>query len=114
MTVLAAVATGAVVVGVAFLQSRIRSERTGEAIGRLGEAAQITVGELQQTLVEAWKSAGGGKLTPAQMDTLKAMARDKTIEKMDSPAVALLEAVGTDINALIAGFVEDAVYRMKE
>lgn len=60
-TVLAAVATGAVTVAVAFLQSRLRSECTGEALARLEEAAVITVGELQQTVVEGWKAASSAE-----------------------------------------------------
>lgn len=113
-TVLAAVATGAVTVAVAFLQSRLRSERTGEALARLEEAAAITVGELQQTVVEGWKAAGGGKLTRAQMDDLRGMVLDKARQKLDKPAIALLEGVGADVSALIMGCAEDAVRKMKE
>lgn len=39
---------------------------------------------------------------------------DKTRQKMDQPAIALLEGVGADVSALILGCAEDAVRRMKE
>ena len=113
MTILVAVATGAVSVAVAFLQSKIKSEKTNDALARLGEATAVTVGELQQTTVEAWKAAGGGKLNKAEIEALKDMVKDKTVQKLDKPAIALLDSVGADIGALIAGFAEDAVRQIK-
>lgn len=113
-TVLTALMTGAVSVAVAFLQSRIKSEKTGDAIARLGEVTAITVGELQQTVVDGWKAAGGGKLNKQQIADLKDMVKDKTLQKLDGPAVALLDAVGADVSALIAGCAEEAVLKLKE
>ena len=113
LAVLAAIATGAITLAVAFLQSKIKSEKTGQAVGRLGEVAAVTVGELQQTLVEGWKAAGGGKLSKNQAEAIKQKAIDKIKQKMDEPALSLLDAVGADIDALIAGFVEDAVRKIK-
>ncbi|MEL7602908.1 MAG: hypothetical protein AAGU77_07105, partial [Bacillota bacterium] len=46
------------------------------------QAAQITVGELQQTVVEKIKAAGGGKLTEAQIAELGELLKKKTMEKL--------------------------------
>ena len=113
MAILAAVATGAISIAVAFFQSKVKSQKTHEALGRLSGATAATVNELQQTIVDGWKEAGGGKLTSGQVEILKRAAKTKIFDKMDEPAVALLGAMGVDIDALIAGFVEDAVRKIK-
>lgn len=76
-------------------------------------AAQLTVGELQQTAVEAMKAAApNGKLTKAQITALNAQLLAKTAEKLSAPTVALLEASKTDVNALIQGAAEDMINQM--
>lgn len=74
------------------------------AIGQVTQAAQTTVGELQQTTVEAMKAAAAdGKLTEDQIRTLKADLLRMTREKLAEPTVQLLEAAKLDINAMIQG-----------
>ena len=64
--------------------------------------AQITVGELQQTVVEGLKAASkDGKLAPDEIQQLGKLLLEKTIEKLSAPAVALLEAAKVDVTALI-------------
>lgn len=76
-------------------------------------AAQLTVGELQQTTVEAMKAASpNGKLTEAQIAILKQQLLNKTAAKLSAPVVALLEAAKTDVNALIRGAAEDMINQM--
>ena len=76
-------------------------------------AAQLTVGELQQTAVDAMKAAApNGKLTDAQIAALKQQLLNKTAEKLSAPVVALLEASKTDVNALIQGAAEDMINQM--
>lgn len=77
------------------------------------DTARITVGELQQTIVDKLKIEAGGKLTSEQISELKAAVYCKTIEKMDEPTMQLLEAAGKDIEALIAGVAEDWVLTLK-
>lgn len=114
MTILAAVATGAISIGVAFLQSKIKDEKVGAAIGRLGETTVVTVGELQHTVVDSWKQAGGGKLNAEQIARLKDLVTDMTREKLGDPTVKLIEATGASIDELITGYAEDAVRKIKE
>ncbi len=77
------------------------------------QAAQITVSELQQTVVEKLKAAGGGKLTPVQIDELKQKLIDKTLEKMSDPAFNLLYAARVDVEALITGAGEAWIAKIK-
>lgn len=46
------------------------------------EAAQFTVGELQQTVVEKLKAAGCGKLTEAQITELGEPLKAKTLQRL--------------------------------
>lgn len=77
------------------------------------QAAQITVGELQQTVVEKLKAAGGGKLTEAQIAELGEMLKTKTLEKLSNPALTLLEAAAVDVQALICGAGENWLCKVK-
>lgn len=83
---------------------------TNEAIG----AAQLTVLELQQTVVDGWKAASAdGKLSDDEIKQLGTMLIDKTMEKMSDSAKNLLTAAGVDITAIIKGAGEAMVQNMK-
>ena len=83
---------------------------TNEAIG----AAQLTVLELQQTVVDGWKAASAdGKLSKDEITQLGTMLIDKTMEKMSDSAKNLLTAAGVDITATIKGAGEAMVQNMK-
>lgn len=76
-------------------------------------AAQLTVSELQQTLVEGWKAEGSGKLTEEQVERLGQLLLAKTGEKLAAPTLALLEAAKVDITALITGAGESWINSVK-
>ena len=83
---------------------------TNEVIG----AAQLTVLELQQTVVDGWKAASAdGKLSKDEITQLGTMLIDKTMEKMPDSAKNLLTAAGVDITAIIKGAGEAKVQNMK-
>ena len=83
---------------------------TGEAVN----AAQLTVLELQQTVVEGMKEAHeDGKLTNEEMAELGYMLINKTVEKMSDSAVNLLVSAGVDISSLIKGAGEAMIQQMK-
>ena len=76
-------------------------------------AAQQTVLELQQTLVDEMKErAADGKLTEDEINELSIMLLKKTKEKMSLPDIQLLEAAAVDVNALIRGAGEALINRM--
>ena len=76
--------------------------------------AIITVGELQQTIVNDLKAnAADGKLTKEEIVMLGEKLVEKTLEKMSQPVYNLLNAAGTDIIALIKGAVEDWINSLK-
>lgn len=77
------------------------------------QAAQMTVGELQQTLVEKLKATGGGKLSEAQIAELGEMLKAKTMEKLSNPALTLLTAAAVDVEALIRGAAESWLNKIK-
>ena len=86
------------------------STATTEAIS----AAQLTVLELQQTVVDGWKAANAdGKLTDEEINELGYLLVNKTVEKMSDSAVNLLVSAGVDITAIIKGAGEEMILRMK-
>ena len=82
------------------------------AVEMVRQAAQDTVGELQQTLVDGWKEAQGGKLTPEQVRQLKYNLKTKTLAKLSEPVMDLLETTQTDVQAIITGAAESLVGRI--
>ena len=77
-------------------------------------AAQLTVLELQQTVVEGWKAASAdGKLSEDEIKQLGAMLYQKTLEKMADSTKDLLNAAGVDITAIITGAGEAMIQTMK-
>ena len=77
--------------------------------------AQITVGELQQTVVEKLKAAHeDGKLTREEINSLGYDLINLTIAKLSDPTRRLLDAAGVDIVNLIRGAGEDWIRALKE
>ena len=86
-----------------------------DAQKELIRAAKITVGELQQTLVADLKAANqDGKLTQQEIAQLRQKLLDKTVEKLSTPASALLSAASVDVDALILGVGESWIEKMKQ
>ena len=86
------------------------SVATNEVIG----AAQLTVLELQQTVVDSWKAASAdGKLSQEEITELGKMLIEKTMEKMSDSAKNLLTSAGVDITAIITGAGEAMIQNMK-
>lgn len=84
------------------------------ATGEVVNAAQITVLELQQTVVDGLKASHeDGKLTDEEITELGYMLINKTVEKMSDSAVNLLVSAGVDISSLIKGAGEAMIQRMK-
>ena len=77
--------------------------------------AQITVGELQQTVVEKLKAANkDNKLTQGEIMELGTALVNKTMQKMSEPTKNLLNAAGVDVIALIEGVGEDWINSLKK
>lgn len=84
---------------------------TNEVIG----AAQLTVLELQQTVVEGLKAASAdGKLTQDEIAKLGTQLVDMTMKKMSNSAKNLLTSAGVDITAIIKGAGEAMIQNMKQ
>lgn len=101
----------------AFLTSKLAAsaklQNIDAAQKELIRAAKLTVGELQQTIVSGLKAArADGKLTAQEVETLKGMLLDRTMQKLSQPAYALLKAAAVDIEALIAGAGESFIDQM--
>ena len=77
--------------------------------------AQITVGELKQTVVDDMKAAHkDGKLTKEEIAQLGQLLYDKTTAKLSASAMDVLTAAQVDISALITGTAEQLIGKMKE
>lgn len=77
--------------------------------------AQITVGELSQTVVEKLKAGHeDGKLDKSEIVDLSLDLIALTKAKLADPTVKLLESAGVDIVALIRGAGEDWINSLKK
>ena len=77
--------------------------------------AQITVGELKQTVVDGMKAAHtDGKLTKEEIAQLGQLLYEKTTAKLSASAMEVLTAAQVDISALITGTAEQLIGKMKE
>ena len=94
---------------------RVELTNINKAKDELIEAAQQTVMELQQTVVEGMKAAAqDGKLSEDEITELSIMLLNKTKQKMSLPAIQLLEAAAVDVNALIRGAGEALIAELHE
>ena len=76
--------------------------------------AQITVGELKQTVVDGMKAAhADGKLTNDEIAQLGQLLFKMTTAKLSASAMDLLTAAQVDISALITGTAEQLIGQMK-
>ena len=76
--------------------------------------AQITVGELKQTVVDGMKAASkDGKLSKEEIAQLGQMLFEKTTAKLSASAMDVLTAAQVDISALITGTAEQLIGQMK-
>ena len=76
--------------------------------------AQITVGELKQTVVDGMKAAHkDGKLTKEEIAQLGQLLFEKTTAKLSASAMDVLTAAQVDISALITGTAEHLIGQMK-
>ena len=77
--------------------------------------AQITVGELKQTVVDGMKAARkDGKLSKEEVAQLGQLLYEKTTAKLSASAMDVLTAAQVDISALITGTAEHLIGQMKE
>lgn len=94
---------------------RVELTNINKAKDELIEAAQQTVLELQQTVVEGMKAAAqDGKLTEDEITELSIMLLNKTKQKMSLPSIKLLEAAAVDVNALIRGAGEALIAELHD
>ena len=76
--------------------------------------AQITVGELKQTVVDGMKAAHkDGKLTQEEITQLGQLLYEKTMAKLSASAMDVLTAAQVDISAMITGTAEQLIGQMK-
>ena len=84
------------------------------AVGELTNAAEQTVLELQQTVVDDLKAASAdGKLTKDEITMLGKKLLEGTLAKMSDSAMNVLKAGNVDINAIITGAGEALIAQMK-
>ena len=85
------------------------------AVGELTAAAETTVLELQQTVVDGMKEASAdGKLTQEEIAQLGKLLLDGTLAKMTDSAIGVLKAANVDINAIVTGAGEALIARIKQ
>lgn len=114
LTVLTAIATGAITIGIALLQSKLKNSQTSEALDRLQAVTESVIAKQQAEIVEGLKEANlDGKLTKGEIIELAALTKEQVFEALDKPAAEILQAVEADLEILIRGFTEQALQRMR-
>lgn len=89
-------------------------ENIAMATEQVIKAAQITVRELQQTLVCNWKEKQeNGKLTPEQIAELKQKSIEITLKKLSEPTLKLLESAKIDVEVMITSAAEAYIDELK-
>ena len=84
------------------------------AVGELTSAAETTVMELQQTVVEGLKEASAdGKLTQDEIKNLGKLLLEGTLAKMSDSGICVLKAANVDINAIVTGAGEALIAKIK-
>ena len=102
----------------AWLTSKLGKATQLDTVNRaqqeLIKLAQITVGELKQTVVDGMKAASkDGKLTKDEIAQLGNLLYEKTTAKLSASAMDVLTAAQVDISALITGTAEHLIGQMK-
>ena len=89
-------------------------ENIAMATEQVIDAAQVTVRELQQTLVGNWKEQQeNGKLTPEQIAELKKKSIEITLKKLSEPTLKLLESAKIDVEVMITSAAEAYIDELK-
>ena len=84
------------------------------AVGELTNAAEQTVLELQQTVVDDLKAASAdGKLTKDEIEMLGKKLIEGALSKMSASAMDVLKAANVDVNAIITGAGEALIAQIK-
>ena len=102
----------------AWLTAKLGKETQLDTVNKaqqeLIKLAQITVGELKQTVVDGMKAASkDGKLTKDEITQLGQLLYEKTTAKLSVSAMDVLTAAQVDISALITGSAEHLIGQMK-
>lgn len=85
------------------------------AVNEVTLAAQTTVGELKQTIVDDLKAARkDGKLTDKEITDLNGRLITLAMEKLSAPAYNLLQAASVDVEALIRGAGENWINSIRD
>ena len=99
----------------AWLMAKINQNKKltniGIATKQVIEAAQQTVLELKQTVVDDLKK--DGKFTDERIEEVRELLLDMTFEKLSVPVLKLLGAATVDINAIIIGAGEAFIGELK-
>jgi hypothetical protein len=102
-----------------WLYFKTKNENVRAAILRLNDACQVTVADVQQSVVVALKEkveGGVGKLTSADVDAVRAVAISTVEQHLGGPAgvAALKKVLGVpDMTPVIASRIEAAVQHVR-
>ena len=84
------------------------------AVAELTDAAEVTVLELQQTVVDGLKAASAdGKLTQEEVTELGKKLLEGTLKKMSESSIGVLKAANVDINVIVTGAGEALIARIR-
>lgn len=105
----------AIGIGGTYLINKINKNKQLENISvatiQVISASQETVRRLQQTLVDNYKKQGA--LTPEQIEELKKLTQEITLDQLGQPVLDLLQAAKIDVSSMITNAAEAYINEMK-
>lgn len=96
------------------LGAKVQTANIRRAIEEVIRITELTVGELQQTVVEGLKAAHeDGKLTETEIKALQETLLNHVSARLSDPVCNLIEGAGIDMESLIQGAAENAIHYFK-
>lgn len=96
------------------LAKRMDTKNISAAVDEALQIAKMTVGDLQQTLVEGLKAAHeDGKLTEFEIKEIQTELMRRVKERMAPSTCNLITRAGIDLESLISGAAEDWLSAIK-
>jgi len=96
------------------LAKHMETKNISAAVDEILRIAKMTVGDLQQTLVEGLKAAHeDGKLTEFEIKEIQTELMRRVKERMAPSTCNLITGAGIDLESLISGAAEDWLSAIK-
>ena len=112
--VLAAVVSWGAAEAVRWVRVRTRNEKINQSMGVIAHTVELTVADLEQTLVSEFKKAAeDGRLSKTDQAHIKAIAISRVLQQL-TPAIRKMASLSvTSLEDLVSNYIEKVVHDNK-